>query len=181
MFKLLRLFLPILIIVFVLPMVLPGSNGKPVMSPKDWLPDQSTLSKLSHFFSTVVNEAATLVGRDGAVEQSNSVFSRDQQLNGNSSKFYKWQDKNGQWHFSDDPKQAQGYQTSQQTMPEVMNRMPALVKEDAGSSEPAVSSDQQGFQFSPTSIPINDIPKLIEDTKKVRAQLEQHNRELEQM
>lgn len=172
MFKLLRLFLPLLILVFVLPMIVPGPNGKPVMSPKDWLPDQSTLNKVSHFLTEIANKVASSVSQNDYVER---------QLNGSSNQFYQWQDENGQWHFSDDPAQAQGYQVSQKPMPEVANRIAPPVVDNVDNSEPVTSKDKQSFQFSPTSIPIQDIPKLIEDTKKVRAQLEQRNNDLDSM
>lgn len=167
MFKLLRLFLPLLILVFVLPMIMPGPNGKPVMSPKDWLPDASTVDKITGFFTGSVNKAANLAGQEDLLKNT-------------KKQLYKWQDEKGRWHFSDDPMQAALHATEEK-MPEVFNTMAPPPMPEKGSAGASTSNDSGGFKFSPTSIPVQDIPKLIEDTKKVRAQLEERNKDLEKL
>ena len=188
MFKLLRLFLPLLLIVFVLPMLVPGPNGKPVMSPNDWLPNKTTLNKVSYFFSDSKNKILRMVDQitvnknlDDEAGSDAAGQPNQQQWFGSSNKLYKWQDAAGQWHFSDDPKQAGGRDVSQQLMPVLINQMPPMTQQDPESAQPVEANTSSGFPFSPTSIPVGDIPKLIEDTKKIRAQLEQRNKTIEEM
>lgn len=149
MFKLIRLFLPLLIIVFVLPMIMPGTDGKPVMSLSDWLPDTSAIRGL---FSDSVNKAARLVGQDDVV-----IFKKPQ--------LYKWQDEKGRWHFTDKASEASGH-AIEEAIPKPVNRMPPPPSVEGDEAGPAASTE--GFSFSPTSIPLSDIPKLIDDAKKLR-------------
>lgn len=182
MFKILRLLLPLFIIVFVLPMVVPGPSGKPVMTPKDWLPDQSTLNNASHFFKTAVNKVAAVFGQEAILEAGVAGSSTDAW--GSQKNFYKWQDEQGQWHFSDNSGHAAGHNVSQQKLPQVSNRLPPVeipAVDDKKPASKAAGDEPPAWQFSPTSIPLDEIPKLIEDTKKIRAQLEQRNKEIEKI
>lgn len=150
--KLLRLFLPLFIIVFALPMIIPGPDGEPVMSLDDWLPSADPIKK--------------------SVEQ----------LTPQSTKtMYKWQDENGQWHFSDKAGDVPE-QVIEQNVPEVVNSMEALSSSEKNSEKTSVELKvPDGFQFSPTTVPLQDIPELIDEAKKARAMLEDRQKQLEEL
>jgi len=148
--KLLRLFLPILVLIFVLPMIVPGPDGEPVMGLDDWLPStapiKASVEKLRPKEPTVL---------------------------------FKWQDENGQWHFSDKPVDS-AKQLIKTEVPDLVNTMEPL--ESGSNDKESVSVGlkvPEGFQFSPTTVPLQDIPELIDEAKKARAMLEQRGKELE--
>lgn len=164
--KIFRLLLPLLIIGFVVPMILPGKDGQPIMSWQDWLPKASTLESVKTSVAKVANSAAELVGE----EKPFTLPSQD---------LYKWQDPQGRWQFTDDPKKIPDYALSQfqsEAMPKVVNSMapPPLMPEEESAAIPGaglVGSD---------GIQLEKMPQLIDEAKKVREQLERRNQELEQ-
>jgi hypothetical protein len=163
MFKLIRLFIPVLIIVFVLPMLIPGPDGKPIMSFSDWLPSQQTLRNIGNSVGDTINGAAALVGQEPVIATAAS------------KKLYKWQDQHGRWHFSDDPKQVPSHAKAQ-AMPQLANSTMAAPPQTKAADNDAGPS----FSLSPTTLPITQIPQLIDDAKKVREQIEARNQQLEQ-
>lgn len=160
-FKLLRLVLPLLVLVFVLPMIMPGPDGKPVMNWRDWLPDKSTIAPV----------ADVLEDTNGAGQPATQAF-------------YRWQDEQGRWHFSDSPPpdtvladQANAGLAEQ--LPVVTNRMDALPQAEPEQAA-TTSTDSGGLPFSPTTVPLQDIPKLIEDAKKVQQLVDKRYQEIDQ-
>ena len=81
------------------PMFIKGPNGEPLMSMDDWVPDTDGIKrKIDSFFADVSDTASNMGG--GFSESSGSGGK-----NGGQS-FYKWQDANGQWQYSDKPNPA---------------------------------------------------------------------------
>ena len=102
----------IFVVVFavVVPMLLKGPDGRPIMSLNDWMP-------ASDNFDQMVDQARSHVGLDDnmqpaqgdalpATTSDEQVLSSQQLdksptvLSSSSGKMYKWQDENGKWHFS---------------------------------------------------------------------------------
>lgn len=71
--------------VFVVPLMIKGPTGKPMMTLSDWLPD--------------VSEAVDQVK---SLERGLAIEQQPARLSANSGKMYKWQDEKGAWHFSEE-------------------------------------------------------------------------------
>ncbi|MAK91219.1 MAG: hypothetical protein CMI08_08785 [Oceanospirillaceae bacterium] len=94
--------------------------------------------------------------------------------------YYKWQDASGQWHMGDE-------------VPEGVNAVPveidtaANILKSVGLPEPAEQSKPEVAAEEPAPIPgvpmtVNpaDIPKLLQDTDKLKAMMEQRNKQIDQ-
>lgn len=79
-------------ILLVGPMLLPGPDGEPIMTPDDWIPHTliATLMGGADKVSDIVEDGV------GGVEAMGSAV-------GAGSEIYRWRDKNGVLHFSDAP------------------------------------------------------------------------------
>lgn len=162
--KIARLFMPLLIIGFVLPMILPGSDGKPIMRLDDWLPNQQTLVKLMNQSIKLINSGATLITDEPVIGAAKPTL-------------YKWQDAQGRWQFTNDVKQVPEEvlpRIKAQTLPTVVNTMqPPVMTESGEMLGTAPSVDAQPS--------LAKLPDLIDEAKKVRAQLEAKNKAIEAM
>ena len=170
MWKYIRLFLPLIVLGFVVPMIMPGSDGQPIMTPKDWLPDEKTLDKITKSVSKVANTTSEFTG-------GRKVFES------NKKQLYKWQDKEGNWQFTDNYNQIPEYALKQlqaQDMPRAVNTMVAPpVVEVAEAAEPAFDSSKL---LNPDgTVDLSKAPELVDEAKKVRAQLEARNKALDKL
>lgn len=159
-----RLLIPLLMLVFVLPMILPGSDGKPIMDLDDWLPNQQTVKKLLKESLKGVNNAASMISDEPVITTLKPTL-------------YKWQDAQGRWQFTDDIKQvpADVLQTlKRQALPRVVNTMQPPVMPEAG--ERVESGRREVADPS-----LAKLPDLIDEAKKVRAQLEARNKAIESL
>ncbi|WP_339669060.1 hypothetical protein [Dasania marina] len=170
MWKYIRILLPLIVLGFIVPMIMPGQNGKPIMSPRDWLPDEKTLEKITESVSKVANTSSEIAG-------GRPVFqSTKKQL-------YKWQDKEGNWQFTDNYNQIPDYALSQlqaQDMPSTVNSMvaPTIVEATDTAETKAAGSN---LLKPDGSVDISKAPELMTEAKKVRAQLEARNKVLEKL
>lgn len=153
--KMIKLLLPLVVLVFVVPMIMPGPNGKPVMTVNDWLPG----------FASIERTRATLLSWwrrfTTGVEQNTGfdVAPEPEQL-------FKWQDANGTWHFTNRANQAAAG-AQKQALPTATNTMaPPPVVERGHDSE---SSPTPSMSLPlPATIPVDKIPQLIDDAKKLQ-------------
>ena len=166
--KLMKLFLPIAVIGFIMPMVIPGPDGKPIMRFADWLPDETSLEPVMSAVDKVTPGNGT--GGIGIAPKAT---------------LYKWQDEKGQWHFSDSPapngKAADTKTVEQTAMPELVNTIapPPDAKAKQDEVQQQKTETKGGFSFSPTTIPVQDIPKLIEDAKNLQKLADERNQALQ--
>jgi hypothetical protein len=164
--KLFKLFTPILIIGFVAPMITPGSDGKPLMTWRDWVPDKSSLVKLLSFLEGTVD----VIDPEGSLSTSVDLFEKQQ--------IYQWQDEQGLWHFTDNFESAAAHAISK-PMPKFKNFMVPL-----SLPETEVEADvgiQEGFNFSPTTVPIEKFPQLIEDARNIQKLSDKRARQLDEI
>jgi len=95
---------------------------------------------------------------------------------------YRWQDDEGMWHFSDEPPVKQvaldpvKLQPDRNLIQGLRNKEPA----QEASAEP--EQDQPGMDLPlPTTIPIKDIPKLLDDARKVQDLMNERQKQLEKV
>lgn len=140
----------------VLPMFIVGPNGKPLMSVDDWLPGDISASGVGKKLIKTWNKASDSVQHGTGLD-----------LSVDTPKLYKWKDASGHWQFSNEPPPADVTQVQVQDMPQMGNVMqPVTPREqldaDGGGSGP-------GFKLGfPTTVPVKDIPKLVNDAKKLQ-------------
>lgn len=161
--KLIRLFLPLLVIGFVVPQLMPGPDGLPVMSWRDWVPEQRQVEQ----------------GLDSVQSQLENLDSLTPTLELLEPKqIYKWQDASGQWHFSDQPQeQFSGVQS--QPAPELRNIIPGVSVTPPAAEATGGPAAGNTF-FSPTTVPLEQIPQLMEDARNIQKISEDRARQLEQ-
>jgi hypothetical protein len=164
--KLFKLFTPILIIGFVAPMITPGPDGEPLMTWRDWVPDKSSLVKLLSFLEGTVE----VIDPGGSLSSSVDLFEKQQ--------IYQWQDEQGHWYFTDNPESAAAHAISK-PMPKFKNFMVPLTLPE---TEVEVGGGlDEGFNFSPTTVPIEKLPQMIEAARNIQKLSDKHARELEEI
>ncbi|QFT54090.1 hypothetical protein [Microbulbifer sp. THAF38] len=86
-----------------LPMIIPGPDGKPIMSPQDWLPDQQTLDSVrqqgQRAFQAVSDSTQKSAEQLETLVESSGLLPEEQ--NKPTREVFSWQDSEGNWHFSD--------------------------------------------------------------------------------
>ena len=162
--KMLRLFLPLLVLGFLLPLVLPGPDGKPIMSLSDWVPDSSALGPVA----VVVDRLRSKLPR---------IMSEGPEVIAEPEVLYKWRDERGVWHFTNDPALAPQGVTAQ-AMPAIGNAMPAPQIPDA--QETASAESAIDLPVVP-GLPQVSVGEMVENAKDIREMSEQHIKTLEQL
>lgn len=158
-----------LLALLALPMFLVGPSGKPLMSLNDWLPGDVTLNSATKKLVKTWNKAS------GALEQSTGI-----NMTVETPKLYKWKDAKGHWQFSNEPPPANVGEVFMQDIPQMGNVMqPVTPRERADAN---AGNNGPGFKLAfPTSIPLKDIPKLVDDAKKLQKTADLRQRALESL
>jgi hypothetical protein len=157
--KMIKLILPLFMLVFVMPMIMPGPNGKPVMSIHDWLPKPTSIERvranLLSWWRRATNSVEQTTGLDIAPEPE---------------QLFKWKDANGTWHFTNRAGMA-SKDAQKQALPTATNTMappPVVVREHDNDHETSASPSPSIPLPLPTTIPVDKIPQLIDDAKKLQ-------------
>ncbi len=163
-----KIILLLLALCLVAPMIIPGPDGKPVMSLDDWKVDTAELSNIS-------NKAKNLAGSASAMleDTANIDLGSDSSNGGTSGNvLHKWQDSEGNWHFSD--KAPEGTNTrnlSVEKMPEIQNTLAELESTKAATN----TRNTANVDGAPTG----KVTDIVSDAQKVKAMAEQRNQHLE--
>lgn len=178
------MFVPLLLLGFVVPMIMPGADGKPLMSYQDWLPDKNSVDALQRKAKQGAQALYSVLesGAQAVETQSPALSSTLEILNGSelsSQKVYKWQDEFGQWHFTDDPavalqRGANSSEVEQQILSYSENTMPAPPR--AQSSDVPMAAPVEPFEPS-----LKNIPRVLDEAHRVKDLLEQRYRDAEQL
>lgn len=165
-----KLILLALVAMLALPMFMIKPNGERMMSWSDWLPDSKALD--------------TAADKLRAVANSNPDFSDTPSLKG-SSKMYSWKDERGVMHFSEEPPPENIQNAKVRDLPKDVNLMAAVKpRERSGQSGSAAASGAQGKGFNlafPTTVPVKDIPKLVDDAKALQDLADQRTAALKEL
>jgi hypothetical protein len=122
-----KLAVVLLVMALFLPMWLKGPDGKPIMDIGDWV-------KLPTEVDAIVDGAGDLVDKLGLPAQADSEAGLEA-ADSPPGEYFRWQDDQGQWHFSDQPPTGSGPTLVAEKLPEVRNSMGAI--ELPAADEPA--------------------------------------------
>lgn len=147
-----KLFIKLILVLIVgglvLPLWLKGPDGQPIMSISDWMPDVSALSKL------LDKIPSTPTATDSQAAEG--------------KQFYKWQDEEGGWHYSDRAPDS-ALEVEVQELPQMTNTIKAVeVKERKTSSDPAISSKMASPLQLPEGASKEALEKMLEDAHRTR-------------
>lgn len=144
------------------PLFLVGPNGKPMMSLEDWTPDLTALKRVINTAKNVAHngELASMEGLS-VIGESLTASAKP----ASPQTLYKWKDKKGVWQFSSTPPPEDVDNAQMQALPKMANVMQPVVVREAVDKEGPSRSVSLPF---PTTIPLQDIPKLVEDARNVQ-------------
>ena len=137
----------------VAPMILKGPDGRPLMSWED-------------FFSV----PDSTVGLSKPISKSSDLTT-----------VYKWQDEEGQWHFSDKP-MGKGEHETLKYNPNA-NIIQSLKKPEEESNAvvtPKLKTPEISSGPSLTTVPLTEVPELMDQAKQYQQLIDQRNQTLEQ-
>ncbi len=155
-----------LVAMIALPMFMVKPDGQPMMSIDDWLPDtkaiKNSVSNAANKLNDVTSDMPTLEA---------PKLTR-------SGKMYSWRDDRGVMHFSEEPPPATAQQVKVRDLPKEVNMMQALKPRPR--SKPASEGGQQGFKMAfPSTVPLKEIPKLMDNAKQLQQLADQRNSALQ--
>jgi len=174
-----KIMLLALILVVASPFILPGSNGKPILSlDKLNLPDLSGLfgrantAKISQTIDEL--KSSTDEGLPTEIDDDNAAV-------------HKWIDKHGVWHFSDKQNPDGKDEIVRINLNRNVVQATPMAKDIADEStedknkESDKGDDKEASIPFPTTVPMKDIPKLINDTKALKETMDQRYKEQQEL
>ncbi len=162
-----------LMLVVISPFILPGSNGKPILS---W-------DKLN------LPDFASLFGRANTNKVSKTISEAlPGELDDNSTAVHKWIDEHGVWQFSDKKNPDGTDEVVRINLNRNVVQPTPVVKDIPDESETAAgaggsedeNNDGPTIPF-PTTVPMKDIPKLINDTKALKETMDKRYEEQQEL
>ena len=129
-----KLILALLLIGLFLPMWLKGPSGQPLMTPADW-------ARLPERLGEVIDSLGTLIDRlPGQGASGITVQGDGTPASSNAAEYYRWQDEQGVWHFSDQPPPDSAAELVAEQLPEVQNSMEGFESEPTAGTLPTMDS-----------------------------------------
>ncbi len=152
--------LALLVLALSLPMWLKGPDGEPIMQLDDWLSVPSDGAALVEKASAVLNQ---LPLPESGSDVSSDDAARETFEHAPAGQFYRWQDENGVWHFSDKRPEG-GESLAAEKLPSVSNSMPRveLVEKEPQAPEPTGTVAPMGSSITP-SLPEGVSQEAIEE------------------
>jgi hypothetical protein len=146
-----KMCLLLLVIALILPLWLKGPDGKPIMPVGEWV----------SLPAEVAGSASELVEKLGLSNVLPDGDSASEPTAAPSGQYYRWQDAEGQWHFSDQPPAQPEPTLVAEKLPEVRNSMGA--QQIPGPSEAATTGTEAALGSSITpSLPAGVSKEAIE-------------------
>ncbi|GLQ33114.1 DUF4124 domain-containing protein [Litoribrevibacter albus] len=153
-----KLMLLALVGAVVAPMLIKGPDGKPLLSWQD-------------FFS--------LPSQDSGSASSSDPDVTPQSPSGLTT-VYKWKDKEGQWHFSDKPQDHVDNETLKYNPNANIIQSLAKKEEESEVEVTPMKVPEPSAGPSLTTVPLTEVPELMDQAKQYQQLLDQRNKTLEQ-
>jgi len=110
-----------------------------------------------------------------------SVFTDNNNSETESATLYRWQDKQGQWHFSDDINKAQGTNTAiAETI--IITANTSLATPQSQTAAPAVNNSQPAPQSVSNSMPAQPLTNaldILQDSKNIQTLMDKHDKQFD--
>jgi hypothetical protein len=173
-----RLILVLALLALVLPMVVPGPNGAPVMRPSDWLdpsgwrlPNMDSLKIPRLGLPGMELPPMDMSGMERSADQAEVLVPAGEPLPDHSSEdvgqYYRWQDQQGVWHFSDQAPAHSG-ELAPQALPEISNRLQPLSSDDGSGTEAPMNSKIAPLPNVPGAISREALEQQLEESHRLR-------------
>jgi hypothetical protein len=163
-----RLILVLVLLALVLPMVVPGPNGAPVMRPSDWLDPGSW--RLPNMDGVRIPRME-LPHRAAAPGQIEALVPAGEPLPGmgppDAGQYYRWQDEQGVWHFSDEAPAHSG-EIAPQALPAISNRMQPVGNADGSGTEAPMDSKIAPLPIVPGAVSREALEQQLEESHRRR-------------
>ncbi|MFT5693155.1 MAG: hypothetical protein ACI92E_002491 [Oceanicoccus sp.] len=167
---------------FGLPMVMKGSNGKPIMTLDDWMPNKNTFDKSLSKIQSLGERVSNIGDNEPSGRPVLATVDSPTVLSSSSGKMYKWQDAKGRWHFSSEKPQVES-EVSVEALPEVKNLLPAPIARRGSSStiaSPSSSPLLGGLPAGGLSISMDQAGQLLKNVEKITKDAEQRKALMDQ-
>lgn len=172
-----KLFVKFISFVFVLGFaglfVLKKPDGQPWLKPNDFMPD---VDQMGRDLGNIVEEGKSIVGAEDGGNKEGLQKKLEQM---GKTRVFKWTDKYGNMQFSDKPPfNTEGITNLKEVWVDPgVNLMEGLKQLEEEESSAGVTSSLQ--VPSPSTVPITQVPQLIDDAKQVQQLMNQRGKELE--
>lgn len=171
------------IVMFGLPMIMKGPDGRPIMTMDDWLPSGVSVDSVVSTLDSVKDSAMQVVSEQSQSGGDSVDDVEAVPVQAGSGTMYKWQDEKGQWHFSSE-KPLAASQVSVEALPEVNNLMQApVVKERPSSNIGAASGGAQpsaGFPIPGLSVSKDQASDMMRQLDQITKDAEQRKALMDQ-
>lgn len=167
-----KLFLKLLIIVVIVAMAAPffikGSDGKPLISAGTFLPEAALPESMKALLQTAPLNTDTTTPHHNPNRNTNGE-------NG-ETKVYRWQDAEGQWHYSD----RAGQQNAEQHTIRQSNQLPAYQPKQVETTESALTLNRNSA--SEVKMPSSNLSGTLSlsDTEALMKQAQETQRILQE-
>lgn len=142
---------------------------------------QNTLQAIQQLKTQLTNiDIATLIDKDTLIDNNTFAnINNDKQ----SVTLYRWQDKQGQWHFSNDINQAQSAnKTTAETIIITANTSLATPKRQNTVTAPPATDNkpaQQPITSSTSALPFTNALDTLQDAKNIQTLMDNHGQQLD--
>jgi len=171
------------------PFILKGPNGQPLMSYKDLLPSFS-LPRSPLKSTPSNNNPSSLIEWSSNKSKEHAIAAatdnEGKPIAAESNVYYRWKDKNGVWQFTStpnpsadnikmaiDPNANVMQSLSKDKIDKAFGREPTSDTLTTSAGKPSTPSTEAPMIPFPATIPVTEIPKLIEQAKGVQGIVDQ--------
>lgn len=171
-----KLFIKFLLFVLVLglagPFFLRSPNGEPYLDYREFVPSVSSIKEKAN---GIINTAS-------GSSSDNLPPNEEIQTSDGKVQVYRWQDENGVWQYSDRPPTGIDRQTISVNTNENILPSQSIAEETENEVEEAQDNSEEGADIAlplPLTVPVNQVPQLIEDAKEIQELMNQRSEILE--
>ncbi len=168
-----KLLILVAILACIAPFLLKGPDGQPFLSTKDLKWPELSKPKLPDV-QKIVDKAKDILPEKGSFDTLGNLISGKKKV-----KIYKWKNKEGAWVFSDQPNPNGTYETMHINPAKDLIHLDVpqdplegeITQKDTSYDITKIKEKISSLPF-PSTVPINEVPKMIKDAKKTKKELE---------